>query len=108
MKNAVFWDVAPCRFCVNRRFGGKYRLHLQGRKIRERGTSESRWLQSDSLHFTDIELNNRTSSRIYMTGTSHQNNCKWQQRKLVKAPATVSNIMFIYLFAEGLRISDHT
>jgi hypothetical protein len=22
MKNAVFWDVAPCRFCVNRRFGG--------------------------------------------------------------------------------------
>jgi hypothetical protein len=24
MKNAVFWDVAPCRFCVNRRFGGMY------------------------------------------------------------------------------------
>jgi hypothetical protein len=22
MKNPVFWDVAPCRFCVNRRFGG--------------------------------------------------------------------------------------
>jgi hypothetical protein len=46
IKNAVFWDVAPCRSCVNRRFGGKYRLHLQGRKIRERGTSVSRWLQS--------------------------------------------------------------
>jgi hypothetical protein len=29
MKNAVFWDVAPCRSCVNRRFGGTYRLHLQ-------------------------------------------------------------------------------
>jgi hypothetical protein len=28
MKNAVFWDVAPCRFCVNRRFGGTYRLHF--------------------------------------------------------------------------------
>jgi hypothetical protein len=26
---------------VNRRFGGTYRLHLQGRKIRERGTSVS-------------------------------------------------------------------
>jgi hypothetical protein len=25
MKNAVFWDVAPCRYCVNRRFGGMYR-----------------------------------------------------------------------------------
>jgi hypothetical protein len=36
MKNAVFWDVAPCR-CgrLNRRFGGSYRLHLQGRKILE-------------------------------------------------------------------------
>jgi hypothetical protein len=29
----------------NRRFGGTYRLNLQGRKIRERGTSVSRWLQ---------------------------------------------------------------
>jgi hypothetical protein len=35
MKNAIFWDVAPCRSCMNRRFGGTYRLHLQGRKIRE-------------------------------------------------------------------------
>jgi hypothetical protein len=35
--------------CVNRRFGGKYRLHLQGRNIRERGTSVSRWLQSADL-----------------------------------------------------------
>jgi hypothetical protein len=45
MKNAIFWDVAPCISCVNRRFGVTYRLHLQGRKIRERGTSVSRWLQ---------------------------------------------------------------
>jgi hypothetical protein len=29
MKKAVFWDVAPCRYCVNRRFGGTNRLHLQ-------------------------------------------------------------------------------
>jgi hypothetical protein len=45
MKNAVFWDVESCGSCVNRRFGGPYRLHLQGRKIRERKTSLSRWLQ---------------------------------------------------------------
>jgi hypothetical protein len=32
MKKAVFWDVTPCRYGVNRRFGGKYRLHLQGRR----------------------------------------------------------------------------
>jgi hypothetical protein len=47
MKNAVFWDVAPCISCVNRRLGGTYRLHLQGRKIVERGTSVSRWLQTE-------------------------------------------------------------
>jgi hypothetical protein len=44
VKNAVFWYVAPCRSCVERRFGGTYRLHLQGRKIRERGTNVSRLL----------------------------------------------------------------
>jgi hypothetical protein len=33
MKNAVFWDAASYSSCVNRRFGGTYRLHLQGRKI---------------------------------------------------------------------------
>jgi hypothetical protein len=32
MKKAVFWDVAPCRSGVNRRFRVTYRLHLQGRR----------------------------------------------------------------------------
>jgi hypothetical protein len=32
MKNAVSWDVAPCSSSVNRRFGGTYSLHLQGKK----------------------------------------------------------------------------
>jgi hypothetical protein len=30
MKNAVFWDMAPCRYFVNRRFGGTYHPHFQG------------------------------------------------------------------------------
>jgi hypothetical protein len=30
VKNDVFWGVAPCRSCLNRRFGGTYGLHLQG------------------------------------------------------------------------------
>jgi hypothetical protein len=30
MKNAVFWDVTPCRYCVKRCFIGTYRLHRQG------------------------------------------------------------------------------
>jgi hypothetical protein len=42
MKNAVFWDVAPCRsFEFNRRLGRTCSPHLQGRKIRERETSVS-------------------------------------------------------------------
>jgi hypothetical protein len=47
MKNAAFWDVAACSSCVNRRFGGASRLHLQGRKILERGISTSMWLQTE-------------------------------------------------------------
>jgi hypothetical protein len=46
MKNAVFWDVAPSRSCVNRRYGGTYCFHLQGGKNRERGTSVNTWLQT--------------------------------------------------------------
>jgi hypothetical protein len=42
LKNAVFWDVMPCNSCVNRRFRGTYHLHLQGRKIHERGSSVSK------------------------------------------------------------------
>jgi hypothetical protein len=26
MKKAVFWDVVPCRNCINQRFGGTYAL----------------------------------------------------------------------------------
>jgi hypothetical protein len=44
MKNFVFRDVAPCRSCVIRRFGGTYFLHLQDRKIREQTAATcSRW-----------------------------------------------------------------
>jgi hypothetical protein len=49
MENAVSWDVAPCSSRVNRRFRGTYHLRLQGRKIRERGTSVSMWLQIWSI-----------------------------------------------------------
>jgi hypothetical protein len=47
--------MAPCISHVNRRFGGKYHLHLQGRKIRERGTSVSRWLQTAGSSFADLQ-----------------------------------------------------
>jgi hypothetical protein len=31
MKSIIFWDMTPCSpLSFNRRFGGTYRLHLQG------------------------------------------------------------------------------
>jgi hypothetical protein len=30
MKNGVFWDITPCGYCKNRRFGGTWRLLHQG------------------------------------------------------------------------------
>jgi hypothetical protein len=35
VKNALFWDVAPCKYCVKRHFWGTYCFHLQGGKIHE-------------------------------------------------------------------------
>jgi hypothetical protein len=37
MKKAIFWDVAPCRNGVNRRFGGTYRLHLHPENMNREG-----------------------------------------------------------------------
>jgi hypothetical protein len=45
MKRPVFWDITQCSpLKVNRRFGGIYRLHLQGRRMsRARNRRKSRW-----------------------------------------------------------------
>jgi hypothetical protein len=50
VKGLVFEEcrLLGCRSYVNRCFRGTYCLHLQGRKIRERGTSVSTWLQTES------------------------------------------------------------
>jgi hypothetical protein len=35
LKSIILWDITPCRtLSFNRRFGGTYRLHLQGRRNR--------------------------------------------------------------------------
>jgi hypothetical protein len=54
LKNAVFWNVALCKSCANIRFGGTYRLHLQGRKLREQGANVSRWLQHAGSSLADF------------------------------------------------------
>jgi hypothetical protein len=45
MRSTVFWEIAQCsQLKINRRFGGTYPFHIQGRKIsRARNQRESRW-----------------------------------------------------------------
>jgi hypothetical protein len=45
MKSYTFWEITPCSLLkFNRRFGGMFSLHLQGRKINQtRKQRESRW-----------------------------------------------------------------
>jgi hypothetical protein len=47
----IFWDITPCSpLKVNRRFGGTYRIHLQGRISRATYQHESRWQARIILH----------------------------------------------------------
>jgi hypothetical protein len=45
IKSTIFWDRTPCSpLKVNRRFGGTYRLYLQGRRVsRARNQCEISW-----------------------------------------------------------------
>jgi hypothetical protein len=72
MKNVVFWDVALYRSSVNRRFRGTYRFHLQGRKIRERGTSLGRWLQTEPPVGNNQLYKNRERGRVGHMGNQQR------------------------------------
>jgi hypothetical protein len=45
MKSSIFWNIMLCSpLKVNQRFGGTYRLHLQGQRMSQaRNQRESRW-----------------------------------------------------------------
>jgi hypothetical protein len=50
-ESTIFWDTTPCSpLKVIRRFGGTYRLHLQGRISRARNQRESRALLGTCFH----------------------------------------------------------
>jgi hypothetical protein len=48
LKSIIFWDMRPCSpLSFNRRFGGTYRLHLQGRRNRfSKPATTRRWYSS--------------------------------------------------------------
>jgi hypothetical protein len=45
MKSIIFWDMMPCGLLsCNQRFGGTYRIHLQGRRNNfSKNQQASRW-----------------------------------------------------------------
>jgi hypothetical protein len=61
MKSIIFWDMTPCSpFSCTRRFGGTYRLHLQGRRIvqqtsEQAGGKQDTFLQNVGCNSTDYK-----------------------------------------------------
>jgi hypothetical protein len=55
-EESVFWDITPCSpLSVIRRFGGTYRLHLQGRK--NKLSKKTAWKQVESsAYFSTLKM----------------------------------------------------
>jgi hypothetical protein len=96
LKNAVVWDVAPCRSFVNRRFGGTYRLHLQGRIIRERGTSVSRWLQTtlkmEAIRSSEMSVYTISIRRHFPEDGIFHSHCREKFKSYIFSSGLLANI----------------
>jgi hypothetical protein len=49
MKSTVFWAVTPCSLERDRRFGGTYRLHFQGRRVSQAWNQQLRLLPASVI-----------------------------------------------------------
>jgi hypothetical protein len=72
MKNVVFWVVALCRSCVTRHVGGTYRLHLQGRKIRDLSLQLPAHTGSSVADFSSLKMEATRSSETSVHARSTQ------------------------------------
>jgi hypothetical protein len=51
LKSIFFWDTTPCSALTGtRRFGGTYRLHLQGRRIVQQSSEQASAYLSSCMH----------------------------------------------------------
>jgi hypothetical protein len=91
MKNAVFWDVTPCRSCVNRRFGGTYHVHLRGRKIRERGTNVAADVDSHKI-YTASHPRRRLSSMLHLCNLVKYNSTQNAGHSTILGEVTVRDL----------------
>jgi hypothetical protein len=75
MTNAIFRDVAPCTFCVNRCFGGTYHLHLRGEWVLSTGgcLQPPAHAGSSLADFSTLKI-----EAIHSSETSVYTRCTWR------------------------------
>jgi hypothetical protein len=66
LKSIFFCDMTPCSaLSGTRRFGGTYRLHLQGRRIVQQSSEQASGKRYHSTHYTASYPRRRYSSVVY-------------------------------------------
>jgi hypothetical protein len=64
MENVVFWDVVLCGSCVNQRFGGAYRLHLQAPTNADFPLADCYTLKMEAICSSEMsDVHNATSQK---------------------------------------------
>jgi hypothetical protein len=87
MKSIIFWDMTPCSpLSFNRRFGGTYCLHLQGRRWHSACQLLARWfaepisstLKKEAIcsSETSVETQRTTRRHISEGDTLHNHRCE--------------------------------
>jgi hypothetical protein len=56
MKSIIFRDMTPCSpLSCTRRFGGKYRLHLQGRRIVQQTSEQAGGKHKNLMFYIEMD-----------------------------------------------------
>jgi hypothetical protein len=82
VNRTIFWDTTPrSTLKLNRRFGGIYRPHIQGRRIcRTRNQLEGRW-QAEATCFSETSVDFHHTTRRCIPGHSTLHNHRCENRR---------------------------
>jgi hypothetical protein len=100
MKTTIFWDItASSSFSVNRRFGGTYRLHLQGRRNKFSKKPSSK----------EVDTQRTTRRYIPEDGTLHNHRCENLKSYLVffSSFTKFRDCKYVTVCSGHLRLSQH-
>jgi hypothetical protein len=104
MKSTIFWDITPrSPLKFNRRFGGTYCLHLQGRRIsrvRYQRVNEG-WLSTDYTALYPRKYNFSRWSSDRRRGCKKEGACSGPMEEVDKPDAYkgATDIIYIYIIA---------